>query len=186
MTTLTELYLSKKYDTDKYNLGYIENYYNDFFSEFQDKDVSLLEIGIWNGGSLKMWRDCLTPKSKVFGADINGIRAIPGVELWIKDMYTEYSVSNIQDNQFDIIIDDGPHTYESFVFLIKNYQNKLKEGGCLIVEDIIKTEWVDPLVRLGEELGYSSVKVIDMSGKQKTPKLYNMWKNGLFILELKK
>ena len=39
-------------------------------SRFRDKEITLVEIGIHNGGSLHIWKKYL-PKAKIIGIDIN-------------------------------------------------------------------------------------------------------------------
>ena len=41
-------------------------------------------------------------------------------------------------NNFDFIIDDGPHTLKSQIKAILYYFPKLKKNGYLIIEDILK------------------------------------------------
>jgi spermidine synthase len=41
-----------------------------------------------------------------------------------------------KEGKFDIIIDDGPHTWESQEWFFENYYDLLNEGGVLLCEDI--------------------------------------------------
>jgi cephalosporin hydroxylase len=45
--------------------------YEHHFSRFRNKEVVILEIGIFQGGSLQMWKDYFGPKAKIYGIDIN-------------------------------------------------------------------------------------------------------------------
>ena len=45
--------------------------YDRYFSKYRGTDVRFLEIGIFQGGSLQMWKDYFGPKAKIFGVDIN-------------------------------------------------------------------------------------------------------------------
>jgi hypothetical protein len=40
------------------------------------------------------------------------------------------------DDTFDYIIDDGPHTLNSQLYSIRYWLSKVKNGGKLIIEDI--------------------------------------------------
>ena len=182
---LKTLFESKSFETDKGILGYIDLFYDELFEPYKDP-VNLLEIGIFAGGSMRLWKEYFHPESNLYGADINQhAPAIHGVNTIYDNMYSKSAVESLQDDYFDIIIDDGPHTFESFVMLLCLYYDKLKQNGKLIVEDIIVTQWVEPLVRLAEKLGYK-VKVIDATGAQKTQDLLNCWAGGLYVLELTK
>lgn len=45
--------------------------YERFFSEYRDKPVRLLEIGVQNGGSLEIWSQYFTNARKFIGCDID-------------------------------------------------------------------------------------------------------------------
>jgi len=54
--------------------------------------------------------------------------------------------------QFDIIIDDGPHTLESQLKSIELYLPKLKQDGLFIIEDIQSVEHFDILIDKSKEV----------------------------------
>jgi 23S rRNA U2552 (ribose-2'-O)-methylase RlmE/FtsJ len=178
------------YDTDKFDLGYIEHIYNKIFDSNRiQKTQTILEIGIKNGGSIKYWRK-LFSEAKIYCIDINcceDIKNLSNIKVIIGDAYSNKCLDNLPDNSIDIIIDDGPHTLESFLFLLEHYLYKVKDGGLLIIEDIINLSWTPILV---EKIKNHNIKcnysVIDMRLKQKTPELYEKWKNGLDVLIIEK
>ena len=45
--------------------------YEKFFSKFKNKKIIFVEIGIFNGGSLQMWKNYFGKDSKIIGVDIN-------------------------------------------------------------------------------------------------------------------
>ena len=45
--------------------------YDKYFSQYRDTDVVFVEIGIYQGGSLQMWKEYLGPKIMIYGIDIN-------------------------------------------------------------------------------------------------------------------
>ena len=184
--SLTNIFDAQKYNTDKNDLGYLNHFYDEFFGKVKNVPINLMEIGVNKGGSIKLWKDYLHADSKICAADINYFDHIEGTTSIIGDMYSYDQVSKFSDEHFDVIIDDGPHTFESFVLVMQRYFSKLKRGGTLIIEDIIVSSWVTPLVELSKSLGYSNCQVVDMTGKQKTQKLLDRWKNGLFILKIVK
>lgn len=183
---LSDIFDIQKYNTDKNDLGYLENFYDDFLIKFKDHPINFMEIGVYNGGSIKLWKDYLHEDSIIYASDINYFEHISGTYSLIGDMYSNEQVSKFSDEYFDIIIDDGPHSFESFVLVMQKYFSKIKKGGNLIIEDVIDSNWVEPLVKLSYSLGYSDCDIIDMTGKQKTNELLERWKNGLYILKVKK
>ena len=183
---LLSLYEQKKFDTDKYDLGYIDNFYNTFLENFKEP-INFLEIGMFRCGSIKMWKEFFNLSSNIYASDINYYFNCPeNVNYIIGDAYSENILNKFKNNYFDLIIDDGPHSFNSFTYLIQNYYSKIKNDCYLIIEDIIHKEWVAPLVELTKSSGYSKCEIIDMTGKQKTLELLDRWKNGLFILKIKK
>jgi 23S rRNA U2552 (ribose-2'-O)-methylase RlmE/FtsJ len=184
--TLSERYLQGGYCTDKYQLGYYDHFYEKHFKSYVKSPVNILEIGIRGGGSIKIWKEYFHPDSNVYGGDISPFNEIPNCICYQADMYTQDSLNLFEDLYFDIVIDDGPHTYESFEMVITKYYSKLKDGGILVVEDITNNEWISPLLDLAKSLGYSKGEAFNMSGKQKTQDLLDRWEIGLHILKITK
>jgi len=55
------------YETDKIRHGYLDVYDADR-APWIDKEITLLEIGVYRGGSLKLWRDYF-PRGTIVGID---------------------------------------------------------------------------------------------------------------------
>ena len=49
----------KKYPTTKNKMGYID-IYDSFFNKLKDQQIDILEIGVEDGLSLKLWREYFT------------------------------------------------------------------------------------------------------------------------------
>ncbi len=47
--------------------------YERHFSRFRGKNLVMLEIGVFGGGSLDMWKAYLGEEAKVIGVDINPV-----------------------------------------------------------------------------------------------------------------
>ena len=130
--------------TDKNTVhNYVKGFYENEFSKFQDKEINLLEIGICHGGSLFLWQKYFK-NAKIYGFDITDseildrYRNIENVRQLFMNAYEEETVSKLPN--FDIIIDDGPHSLESQIEFIKLYLPKLNTGGVLVIEDIQQYE----------------------------------------------
>ena len=61
--------IGKKYPTSKNITGFIE-IYEFYFNQLKEKDINILEIGIDNGDSLRLWRDYFT-RANICGLDID-------------------------------------------------------------------------------------------------------------------
>lgn len=69
--------LGRLYKTDKPGNAYTRVYY-ELFKEFKNEPISIFEIGIYFGASIKMWHDFFI-NGKIYGAD-NG-RLVPGANI---------------------------------------------------------------------------------------------------------
>jgi hypothetical protein len=93
------------------------------------------------GASLRAWRDYFV-NSVVYGADID--KNILFEEDRIKTFYVDQTDlssienlwRNVQQNNFDLIIDDGLHTYKAASTFFEYSFNNLKKGGIYIIEDV--------------------------------------------------
>ena len=55
------------YEIDKIRLGYLD-VYDAITAPWIDKEIKLLEVGVYQGGSLKLWRDYF-PRGTIVGID---------------------------------------------------------------------------------------------------------------------
>jgi hypothetical protein len=123
----------------------IRHFYADFYEESlkNSKIENLLEIGIEYGGSLRAWSS-LFPKSNIFGADINKEYLFdePNIKTFYTDQLDKNELNNlfnkIKDKRFDVIIDDGLHTYDANINTFEILFPLLeKTNGIYFIEDII-------------------------------------------------
>jgi len=108
--------------------------------------ISLLEIGVQNGGSLEVWHKLLPPHSRVIGLDIDErcreLRLSEGIELHIGDATQQAFVdSALGETRFDIIIDDGSHRSNDIIASFDILFGRLKPGGIYVVEDLQCSYW---------------------------------------------
>jgi hypothetical protein len=127
--------------TDKWAL-YLDTY-SHIFSENEGKCVSLLEIGVQNGGSLQIYSDFFSPASLIVGCDIDprvsllnfgreNIRTVIGSAC---DDETRDKILEIE-TKFDYIIDDGSHAANEIIEAFKMYFPMLEFGGTYVAEDL--------------------------------------------------
>jgi hypothetical protein len=160
---------SQETGTDKNtNHSYIENFYEEEFSKFQSKKIKLLEIGMNKGGSLFLWSKFFH-NADIYGLDITDepllerYKNIDRVNYIFKNAYNKEVSDELPD--FDIIIDDGPHTLESQIDCINLYLPKLKENGVLIIEDIQFIENINHLKRAVPEEYKNKTEHLDLTQK---------------------
>ncbi len=99
------------------------------------------------GASLKAWRDYFK-NALIFGADIdkNILFQEDRIMTFYLDQTNKNSIlnmwSNIKKNNFDLIIDDGLHTYNAAISLFENSIEYLRDTGIYIIEDAQDNELV--------------------------------------------
>jgi len=115
--------------------------YDRHFSRFRGKDVSILEIGIANGGGLQMWKNYLGDKSRIYGIDIrpscmfeeSQITCFLGDQQDVK--FLDSVMSKI--GELDMVCDDGGHSMEQQINSFIKIWPYVKPGGVYLVEDLI-------------------------------------------------
>jgi len=109
---------ASSYDTDKaLHTHYLRNY-EEYFAKLQDREVRLLELGVYKGGSLLLWRDYF-PKGLIVGLDLNPIQ-LEDPSGRIRTYSGEQQDTSLLDrigaetapDGFDVIIDDCSHIGE--------------------------------------------------------------------------
>lgn len=115
--------------------------YHKHLAKFAGKKVDVLEIGIYSGGSLEMWRTYFGANCHIYGVDI---------EAACKEYENDYVTVFIgdQENNFfwndfknkvegiDVLIDDGGHTAEQQQVTLEEMLQYIRPGGVYICEDI--------------------------------------------------
>ena len=128
---------SNKVKATKRGLGYFE-IYEKYFKKIRLKILNILEIGVEDGGSIKIWKKYF-PKSKIVGLDINNMNfTIKGVDLIQGDQSDINILKKIvkKYKYFDIIIDDGSHLSKHIIKSFKYLFASLKNNSLYIIEDL--------------------------------------------------
>jgi len=129
-----------QFGTDK-NQIYLDNYER-FFSCIKDKEITLLELGIFRGESLLLWENYFS-KSKIVGVDINKAGVAEKSERifefkgYQQDRdFLDHVAHKTAPGGFDIIIDDASHIGDvSKITFWHLFENHLKPGGIYVIED---------------------------------------------------
>lgn len=120
--------------------------YERHFEKFVDKKVKILEIGVWQAGSTKMWK-------QYFGKDVTivGIDILPECKKFEDNQFKVYigDQSDVnflreiveKEGPFDIIMDDGGHYMNQQVTSFNELYYHLNDGGVYLCEDIHTNYW---------------------------------------------
>lgn len=121
----------------------MDNYfeiYENLFAKFRNKKITLVEIGVLDGGSLMMWKKYLGDKARIIGVDLNpDCKKLEkhGLEIYIGSQSDqEFWKSFFQKiGKVDIIIDDGGHTNIQQIVTVENTIENINDNGVLVIED---------------------------------------------------
>ena len=88
--------------------------YHRHLARFRGQRVTMIEIGVFNGGSLPMWRDYFGPQATIVGVDINAgctRFAESHIDIVIGDQSDRPFLRSLADRYPDcaIVLDDGGH-----------------------------------------------------------------------------
>jgi hypothetical protein len=175
-------------------------FYYSIFKDLREKNLRIFELGLGTnnvnipsnmgpngrpGASLYGWQEFFY-NSEIFGADIdtNILFNTEKIKTFYCDQTKPYIIqymwneSVLRDN-FDIIIDDGLHTFNANVCFFENSIHKLKSNGYYIIEDIVNNEEHLFINKIKEwELQYKDCSFILL----KIPSTINIYDNTLLVV----
>ena len=137
-------------DTNVHKWHHYFDIYTRHFGAYREKPVRMLEIGVFRGGSLRMWKEFFHPDSTIVGIDID--KSCKAHEIAEQNVYVRIG-SQADPNflaevvgefgPFDIILDDGSHkTHHQIVSFGALFRPALNDGGCYMVEDTHTNYWI--------------------------------------------
>lgn len=120
--------------------------YDRHFSKYRNQDVVVVEIGVYKGGSLQMWKNYFGDKCKIIGIDIE-----PSCKQYEEDQI-EVIIGSQEDKNFlqqlkskipkiDILIDDGGHYMNQQKTTFEELFNHISENGIYLCEDLHTSYW---------------------------------------------
>lgn len=124
--------------------------YTKHFGPYRDRPIKMLEIGVFRGGSLRMWKDYFHPDSAIVGIDID--KTCKAHEIADRNVFVRIGSQadpqflaevNEEFGPFDIILDDGSHkTHHQNISFGALFRSALVDGGCYMVEDVHTNYWL--------------------------------------------
>lgn len=123
--------------------------YERFLSRYVNSDVKLLEIGVSQGGSLKLWRQYLGERARITGIDIDGACAR------FDGLHGQVRIGSQADAAFlrrvvsemdgvDVVIDDGSHIATHQSASLETLLPLISPRGMYICEDLHTSYWPGP------------------------------------------
>lgn len=114
--------------------------YHRHFQKFIGRDVHVVEVGVYSGGSLAMWKHYFGERCHVTGIDTEAACKV------YEDATTRIAIGNQGDPAFwarfraefppiDILIDDGSHVSLDQMTTLEETLRYLRPGGVYLCED---------------------------------------------------
>jgi SAM-dependent methyltransferase len=122
--------------------------YERHLERFRGTSPVMLEIGVFGGGSLQMWKEYFGPGCKIIGIDINpeckqhedlgieifiGSQDDPGI---IEEIFAKYP-------HIDVVLDDGSHIMRHMIKSFEMMYHRIAPNGVYMVEDTHTCYWPD-------------------------------------------
>jgi Methyltransferase domain len=120
--------------------------YHRHLAPYRDCGKQVLEIGVYQGGSLDMWARYLGPSTTIVGIDIDESSARlanPARTVVIGDQADPDFLRSVveQHGPFDVVIDDGGHTMEQQITSVETLFPIMNDDGVYLVEDSHTSYW---------------------------------------------
>jgi len=133
-----EAYASSPYLSIKHTSYF--HVYQRLLAPFVGQPITFVEVGVYNGGSLFMWRDFLGPNARIIGVELNPIAKRweqDGFEIWIGSQSDARFWDKFFESvgQVDVLLDDGGHSNLQQIQTVVSAAPHVRDGGLLIVED---------------------------------------------------
>ena len=141
-----EKFFIEKGNRNSYKWKHYLEIYDKNLSRFRNKDINIIEFGVYDGGSLQMWKKYFGSKANIFGVDID-IRCKEyeeeRIKIFIGDQENKNFLSELLQKipKIDVLIDDGGHTMKQQINTFEVMFDHIKFGGIYICEDLHTSYW---------------------------------------------
>ena len=137
--TLDEL--AVKHGTDKGpNDHMYTSKYSLYLEQYRNIEFNLLEIGVCNGDSVKMWKEYFS-KANIVALDIDPRckeYEEERIDIHIGDQTDKKFLNDVfnQYGHFEVILDDGGHSWKQQIVSFETLFPRLTPGGMYLIEDL--------------------------------------------------
>lgn len=120
--------------------------YDRHLSRYCGTSFAMLEIGVFRGGSLELWREYFGPQATLFGVDIDpqcaGRVSAPNEVRIGSQADPAFLLDVVREmGALDVVLDDGSHVAEHQWATFETLFPHLPVGGLYIIEDLHTSYW---------------------------------------------
>ena len=124
--------------------------YERHFNKFIGKKPTILEIGIFKGGSIQLWNDYFDNECFIYAIDIDPkcleiekLNNVKNIKLELGNQEEPEFWRKYLKNKpkFDIVIDDGGHTMNQQIVTYDKVYNHMSNNGVYLCEDLHTSYW---------------------------------------------
>jgi cephalosporin hydroxylase len=145
--------------------------YERHLERFRNKSPIMLEIGIFGGGSLAMWKEYLGPGAKIIGIDINpDCKQHEGdnIDIFIGSQDDPELIETVLKKypHIDIVLDDGSHMMRHMIKSFELLYDFVDARGVYMVEDAHTSYWEEyegGLKRSGSFMEFAKDRIDDLN-----------------------
>ena len=139
-------FLAQTDDRTLFKMDHYLDIYDSLLQGWQGCDLAFLEIGIYKGGSMRMWREFFAPTARLTFLDIDPAcsrLALPGTHVAIGDQADAGFLATLAADRgpFELIVDDGGHQMHQQITSFQSLWPHLADRGLYIVEDTHTSYW---------------------------------------------
>lgn len=121
--------------------------YDRYFKKYRGKEVVIVEIGVFQGGSLQMWQNYFGDKAKIYGLDINPqCKEFEGgnIKILIGSQSDKNFLQEVKKQipKIDVLIDDGSHRMHDQIVTFEELFDHVKDDGIYLCEDVHTSYWL--------------------------------------------
>ena len=120
--------------------------YDRHLAKFRQETITVVEFGVYHGGSLQMWKEYFGSRARIVGVDIDP-RCLSLSEAQIEIIQGDQDDRDFlrrlgkQIGNIDVLIDDGGHKMTQQIATFEELWPNITTGGIYLAEDLHTSYW---------------------------------------------
>ena len=120
--------------------------YEKWFAPYRGKKITFVEVGVFHGGSIQMWKNYFGKNVKIVGIDIDeNCKQFEedqiNIEIGSQEDPTFWAAFREKYPRVDILLDDGGHTMNQQIVTFREMFPHIKDGGLYMCENCHTSYW---------------------------------------------